>query len=143
MGESKISVLLETATANLGRAEEAEKRGEWDDSILHASLAVENAANALIVRLGGHEAMDHRTASALNAVALQRAPEWTLEKEFQKMVRCGLAIQREVVYSRYPHHVNGRWIAPTRFYTAGDSRKAVSNARFVLETVRDYLDRRP
>lgn len=48
MGEGKVEVLLEISKINLRRAEGAEKRGEWDDSIFHASLTVENAANALI-----------------------------------------------------------------------------------------------
>jgi HEPN domain-containing protein len=67
MGESKIEVLLETSMVNLRRAEEGKEREEWDDCILHASLAVESITNALIIKLG-HEAIDYRAISALNEV---------------------------------------------------------------------------
>jgi len=142
MGEGKIEVLLETSRVNLRRAEEAQGRGEWDDCILHASLAVESAANALIIKLGGHEAVDHRAISALSKVARQKVPDWTREREFQAMIKRGLGIQREVVYSRYPHHVEGRWIAPSRYYGEGDAKKALSDTKFVLKVLGDYLKRR-
>lgn len=141
MGESKIKVLLETSRVNLRRAEEAEGRGEWDDCILHASLAIESAANALIIKLGGHEAVDHRAVSALNEVARQRFPDWTKEEKFRAMVRRGLRIQREVVYSRYPHHVEGRWVAPSRYYKKGDAKKALSDTKFVIGVMEKYIKR--
>ena len=142
MGESKIEVLLETSRVNLRRAEEAEGRGEWDDCILHTSLAIESAANALIIKLGGHEAVDHRAISALNEVARQRVPDWTKEDKFRTMVKRGLNIQREVVYSRYPHHVGGMWVAPSRYYGGGDAKKALSDTKFVIEIMGEYLKRR-
>jgi len=142
MGQSKIKVLLETSRVNLRRAEEAEKRGEWDDCILHASLAVESAANALIIKLGGHEAVDHRATSALNEVARQNVPDWTKEEKFRTMVKRGLGIQREVVYSRCPHHVEGRWVAPSRYYEEGDAKKALADAKFTIGIVGEYLKRR-
>ena len=141
MGESKIDVLMETSKVNLRRAEEAKGRGEWDDGVFHASLAVESAANALIVRLGGHEAIDHRAVSALNAVVQKQAPEWAKERRLRTMIKRGLGIQRQVVYSRYPHHVDGRWMAPSRYYTEQDAKKALSDAGLVLEVVEEYLER--
>ncbi len=141
MGESKIKVLLETSRVNLRRAEEAEERGEWDDCILHASLALESAANALIIKLGGHEAVDHRAISALNEVVRQRVPDWTKEEKFRMMIKRGLGVQREVVYSRYPHHVEGKWVAPSRYYGEGDAKKVLSDTKFVLGIVGEYLKR--
>lgn len=142
MGKSKIKVLLETSRVNLRRAEDAEKRGEWDDCILHASLAIESAANALIIKLGGHEAINHRAISALNEVARQNVPDWTKEEKFRAMIKRGLGIQREVVYSRYPHHVEGKWIAPSQYYGEKDAKKTLSDTKFVLEVVGEYLKRK-
>jgi HEPN domain-containing protein len=142
MGESKIKVLMETSSVNLRRAEEASERGEWDDCILHASLAIESAANALIITLGGHEAIDHRAVSALNEVARQKSPDWMKEEKFREMVERGLGVQREVVYSRCPHHADGKWMAPSRYYAKADAEKTLSNAKFVFEVIRGYLKRR-
>lgn len=141
MGEGKIEALLETSRVNLRRAEEAEGRGEWDDCILHASLAIESSANVLIIGLGGHEALNHRTISALNEVARQNFPNWTREEEFREMIKRGLGVQREVVYSRYPHHEEGKWIAASRYYEEKDAKKALSDAKFVSRAVGKYIKR--
>ena len=57
------------------------------------------------------------------------------------MMKRGLGIQRQVVYSRYPHHVHGRQMAPSRYYTEQDAKKALSDAGLVLEVVEEYLER--
>lgn len=139
MGSDKVEVLMETSNTNLHRAEEAFGRKEWDEVVLHASLAVESASNALIIRLGGHEALDHRAASALNAVARHRAPEWLKDEDFREMIKKGLEVQREVVHSRYPHLVEGEWIPPSRYYTAQKAEGALSASKLVLATVERYL----
>jgi len=56
MGEDKVDVLLRVCETNLSRAEKRFAEGEYDSGVFHASLAVENAANAMILLLGGDEA---------------------------------------------------------------------------------------
>ena len=68
MVEGKIEVLLRISEVNLARAEKRFETGEYDSAVFHASLAVESAANALILKLGGDEAKDHRAISGLAAV---------------------------------------------------------------------------
>ena len=60
MAESKVSVLMRISKANLTKAEKRFKESEFDSAVFHASMAVETAANAMILRLGGSEARDHR-----------------------------------------------------------------------------------
>ena len=81
MAESKIEVLLKVAEVNLARAEKRFEAGEYDSAVFHASLAVESAANALILRLGGDEAKNHRAISGLAAVIRRVKPEWFCRRE--------------------------------------------------------------
>ena len=60
MVESKVEVLLKVSEVNLARAEKRFEAGEYDSAVFHASMAVESAANAMILKLGGDEAKDHR-----------------------------------------------------------------------------------
>ena len=59
MGEDKVDVLLRVCETNLSRAGKRYVEGEYDSAVFHASLAVENAANAMILVFGGDEAKDH------------------------------------------------------------------------------------
>ena len=56
MVEGKIEVLLKASEVNMARAEKRFEEGEYDSAVFHASLAVESAANAMILKLGGDEA---------------------------------------------------------------------------------------
>ena len=62
MVESKVEVLLRVSEVNLARAKKRFSAGEYDSAVFHASMAVESAANAMILKLGGDEAKDQRDA---------------------------------------------------------------------------------
>ena len=64
----KVEVLLKTAEVNLSGAEKRFNDGEYDTVVFHASMAVESVSNALIIRLGGSEAKNHRAVSGLATV---------------------------------------------------------------------------
>jgi HEPN domain-containing protein len=73
-------------------------------------MAVESAANALILELGGAEAKNHRAISGLSEVLRRVKPELLRKEEYGKLIETGREIQREVVYARYPLMVAGKWV---------------------------------
>lgn len=139
MVESKVEVLLRVSEVNLARAEKRFDAGEYDSAVFHASMAVESAANALILQLGGDEAKNHRAISGLAAVLRRVKPELLREEEYVQLIERGREIQREVVYARYPLKVAGKWVTPMEYYTREKARRIIDNARFVVDKIRSRL----
>ena len=139
MAEGKIKVLLRVADVNLARAEKRFEAGEYDSAVFHASLAVESAANALILRLGGDEAKDHRAISGLAAVIRRVKPDMLREHKWVQVIESGREIQRDVVYARYPLKVGGKWMSPMEYYTREKTRKIIDNAKFVVDGIKAYF----
>ncbi len=142
MVESKIEVLLKVSEVNLARAEKRFEIGEFDSAVFHASMAVESAANALILELGGVEAKNHRAIAGL-AVDLRRVkPELLMEDEYVQLIERGREVQREVVYARYPLEVAGRWVTPMEYYTEEKARSIIDDAKFVVNGIKTHLGRK-
>ncbi len=141
MAESKVGVLLRVSEVNLGRAEKRFAAGEFDSAVFHASMAVESAANAMILELGGNEAKDHRAISGLAMVLRRVSPELLSEKEFLELIENGTEIQREVVYARYPIKVAGRWVTPMDYYTREKARSIVDKAKSAVNGIKMQLKR--
>jgi len=139
LAESKIEVLLKVAEVNLGRAEKRFDAGEYDSAVFHASLAVESAANALILKLGGDEAKDHRAINGLVAVIRRVKPDMLKDRGWVKLIESGREIQREVVYARYPLRLGGKWVSPMEYYTREKSRRIIDNARIVFNGIKEYF----
>ena len=139
MAESKIEVLLKVAEVNLGRAEKRYDAGEYDSAVFHASLAVESAANALILKLGGDEAKDHRAINGLVAVIRRVKPDMLKDRGWVKLIESGREIQREVVYARYPLRLGGKWVSPMEYYTREKSKRIIDNARIVFNGIKEYF----
>ena len=141
MAESKVEVLLRVSEVNLARAEKRFDAGEYDSAVFHASMAVESAANAMILKLGGDEAKNHRAISGLAAVLRRAKPELLREEMYVQLIEKGRRIQREVVYARYPLKVAGEWVTPMEYYTEEKAREIIDNARFVVDRIKIYLKR--
>jgi HEPN domain-containing protein len=139
MAESKVEVLLRVSEVNLARAEKRFETGEYDSAVFHASMAVESAANAMILRLGGDEAKDHRAISGLAAVLRRVKPEFLRQEEWAQLIAKGRNIQREVVYTRYPLKVAGKWITPDEYYTREKTRVVIDDAKFVVDAIKMTL----
>lgn len=139
MVESKVKVLLHISEVNLGRAEKRFGIEEYDSAVFHASLAVESAANAMILNLGGDEAKDHRAVSGLAVVLRRTKPELLKGENYVRLIEKGREIQREVVYARYPLKVAGKWVTPMEYYTREKTRKVIDDAGFVVEGIKAYL----
>jgi len=144
MVESKVETLLRVSEVNLGRAEKRFSDGEFDSAVFHASMAIESAANAMIIELGGNEARDHRAISGLAAVLRRVRPELLREERCARLIERGTEIQREVVFARYPIKVSGKWVTPMEYYTRGKARGIIDNAKFVVDGIKMSLgERRP
>jgi HEPN domain-containing protein len=139
MVEGKIEVLLKVSEVNIARAEKRFEAGEYDSAVFHASLAVESAANAMILKLGGDEAKNHRAISALAAVLRRVKPELLREEKYMQLIEKGSEIQREVVYARYPLIVGGKWLTPMEYYTKDKAIKIIENAKFVVNEIKQAL----
>jgi HEPN domain-containing protein len=140
MVESKVEVLLKVSMVNLARAEKRFDAGEYDSAVFHASMAVESAANAMIIKLGGNEAKDHRAISGLAAVLRKVKPELLRDDKFSQLIDKGREIQREVVYARYPLRVGGKWVTPMEYYTREKTLLVMDDARFVVNGIRAFLE---
>jgi len=141
MVESKVEVLLRVSEVNLARAEKRFEAGEFDSAVFHASMAVESAANAMILKLGGDEAKSHRAISGLAVVLRRVKPELLREEKYVQLIERGREMQREVVYARYPLKVAGKWVTPMEYYTQEKARGVIDNAKFVVEGIKTYLKR--
>jgi len=141
MVESKVEVLLRVSEVNLARAEKRFDAGEYDSAVFHASMAVESAANAMILELGGDETKNHRAISGLAVVLRKVKPELLREEKYVQLIESGREIQREVVYARYPLKVAGKWVTPMEYYTQEKGREMIDNAKFVVNGVKAYLKR--
>jgi HEPN domain-containing protein len=139
MAESKVEVLLRVSEVNIARAEKRFETGEYDSAVFHASMAVESAANAMILRLGGDEAKDHRAISGLAAVLRRVKPEFLRQKEWAQLIAKGRNIQREIVYTRYPLKVAGKWVTPGEYYTQEKTRVVIDDAKFVIDVIKRTL----
>jgi len=139
MAESKVEVLLRVSEVNLARAEKRFETGEYDSAVFHASIAVESAANAMILRLGGDEAKDHRAISGLAAVLRRVKPEFLRQEEWAQLIAKGRNIQREVVYTRYLLKVAGKWVTPDEYYTREKTRVVIDDAKFVVDAIKTTL----
>jgi HEPN domain-containing protein len=104
-------------------------------------MAVENAANALILKLGGTEARDHRAITGLVAVVRRVRPDWLAEEDCARLVERGKNIQREVVYTRYPLKAGDRWVTPMEYYTRQRAEGIIHDAKFVVDAIKKYLQR--
>ena len=141
MGEDKVNVLLRVSETNLSRAEKRHAEGEYDSAVFHASLAVENAANALILVYGGDEAKDHRAISGLAAVIRRIKPELFRDESFSEAMEMGREIQREVVYTRYPIRIGGEWLAPMDYYTMEKSSGIIEKTTRIVQRIRKAMDK--
>jgi HEPN domain-containing protein len=139
LAESRIDVLLKISQVNIARAEKRFNEAEYDSAVFHASLAVESAANALILKLGGDEAKDHRAMSGLAAIIRRTRPDWLREERWERLLNKGGEIRREVVYARYPLKVAGRWVTPMEYYTVEKASMITDNAKSVTDGIRACL----
>jgi len=102
-------------------------------------MAVESAANAMILELGGDEAKNHRAISGLATVLRRVKPELLKEEKYVQLIGRGREIQRELVHARYPLKVAGKWLTPMEYYTQEKARGIIDDAKILVNEVKGYL----
>jgi len=95
----------------------------------------------MILELGGHEAKNHRAISGLAAVLRRVKPELLREEKYVRLIDRGRNIQREVVYTRYPLKMAGKWVTPMEYYTREKTREIIDNAEFLVDGIKAYIKR--
>ena len=126
--------LIQTANSDLKLARRLAKAGRHDAAVFYAALAGENAANALLVTLGGRPSKRHRTDAALDAYF--RAKREKVPKNVEGVIEKLKWLEPHVTVSRYPVKIGGKWTAPTSRYGKGDSRRAISHAELVIRVTK-------
>jgi HEPN domain-containing protein/predicted nucleotidyltransferase len=136
----KMGVFLRTADCHLRDAESAFERGVFYDAVHHSASAVENAADAFILWLGGAVPHVHGDAEAIRHLARRVRPELLKNDKFGRMVEKIKELQKHVAKSKYPIEVkNGIFLPPMEFYRRYETHRLFQEAQRVVEAVKDFL----
>lgn len=105
-----------------------------DAAVFYAALAGENAANALIIALGGRPSKRHRADAALDAYF--RAKREKVPAEIWEVIEKLKWLEPHVIISRYPIKVGGKWVAPASRYRKSDAERAIGHADVILRVAK-------
>lgn len=120
-------------------ARELAGAGKHDAAVFYAALAGENAANALIVALGGRPSKRHRTDAALDAYF--RAKREKVPGEIREVIEKLKWLEPHVTVSRYPIKVGGKWVAPAGRYQESDAERALGHAEVIVRVAKQHKPR--
>ena len=132
--------LIQTALSSLEVAKGLMKVGAYEAVVFYAALAGENAANALIVALGGRPSRRHRADIALHTYFRTRGEEMPVEVE--QVVEKLKWLKPHVTISRYPIKVGGKWVPPANRYRKGDAERALEYAKAIVRVAEQRLKRK-
>ena len=107
------------------------KSGKYEAAVFYAALAGENAANALIIALGGRPSKHHRADAAIDAYFRTKGEK--MPAEIKQVTEKLKWLEPHVVISRYPIKVGGKWVPPASRYKRGDAEKAVKYAEAIVQ----------
>lgn len=122
--------LIQTAGSDLKLARELMGRRRYDATVFYAALAGENAANALIVALGGRPSKRHRADAALDAYFRSKGEK--MQAEISEVIEKLKWLEPHVTVSRYPIKVGDKWVAPASRYRKADAELAIRYAEAIL-----------
>ncbi len=110
--------------------------GRYDATVFYAALAGENAANALIIALGGRPSKRHRADAALDAYF--RTKREKVPAEISEVIEKLKWLEPHVTVSRYPVRVGGKWIAPVSRYQKSDAERAIRYAKAIQQVAKQH-----
>lgn len=140
MAAEEITISLRAAEDHLRTAYKAIQGGEFYSCVFHSASAAENAANALVLSLGGVVPRTHRDADAIRTAALGRKPELLQREDFKRVLEKVRVLEQHVVMSRYPIEVEkGKFIPPYEYYKEEDARRMFEDAKFVVDAVKRLI----
>ena len=131
--------LIQTASSDLGLAKELMRTRKYEAVVFYAALAGENAANALIVTLGGRPSKRHRANVALDAYFRAKGEE--MPREVKLVIEKLKWLEPHVTISRYPIKVGGKWVPPSSRYRKGDAEKALQCAEEIMRVAEQRIHR--
>ncbi len=105
----------------------------YEAAIFYAALSGENAANALIVVLGGRPSKRHRADIALNTYFRTKGEK--TPTDIEQVIEKLRWLEPHVTISRYPVKVGGKWIPPAQRYRKNDAEKALRYAEKIVRMV--------
>lgn len=112
---------------------------KYDAAVFYAALAGENAANALIVALGGRPSKRHRADAALDAYFRTKGEK--VPAEINEVIEKLKWLEPHVTVSRYPIKVGGKWVAPASRYRKSDAERAIGHAEAILQMAKQRKPR--
>lgn len=131
--------LIQTADSDLNLARKLMKASEYGATVFYAALAGENAANALIVVLGGRPSRRHRADVALDAYFRTKGEE--MPGEIKHITEKLKWLEPHVTISRYPIKVGGKWVPPSSRYRKADAEKAIEYAEIIVKVVKEHTSK--
>ena len=143
MVAEEIDMSLQAADHHLKEADKALRDEVFWDCVYHSASAAENAANALILRLGGKPPHTHEDAKAIKRIASRERPEWLQKDDFKLAVEKMAGLEQHVVRTRYPIEVEPKkFLPPHEYYKRKDAERALEDARFVVGVIKRLIIRK-
>ena len=140
MGEEVTDALLESASSALENAELCFGEGKFDATVREAILAIENAANAFVISLGGvYVASHYEYRRAMRVVAQRRWRAVLRRPAFKKMLRIA-DLTEFSVNSRCPISVVKGEIRIREKPTREKAEKFLKGARYFLKNATRYIN---
>ena len=140
MGEEVTKALLESASSALENAKLCFGEGKFDATMREAILAIENAANAFIVSLGGAYVSSHYEYRRAMKVVAQRRWKVVLSRPaFRKILRIA-DLTEFSVNSRYPISVVKGEIRIREKPTREKAKNFLEGAQYFLKNATRYIN---
>lgn len=140
MGEEVTDALLKSASSALENAEICFREEKFDATVREAIITIENAANALILSLGGTYVSSHyEYRRAMKVIAQRRWKPLLRRNAFKKMLRAA-DLTKFSVKARYPVSVIKGEIRVREEQTKGKAKKFLKAARHFLKNATKYIN---
>ena len=134
MGSKEAVTYLETAEEQLRDAELVLKGGSYALCVFLSASAAENAASALITRLGLVPSKNHRNSLIVKMI-LDESDR--IQSSLREIIETLKSLEPHITRARYPIRKGVQLLPPSKFYTRKDAESALSNSRRVLVIVKE------
>lgn len=140
MGQEVTDALLKSASSALENAELCFRENKFDATVRESILAIENAANALVISLGGAYVSSHYEYQRAMKVMAQRRWKLLLSRPvFKEMLKI-VDLTEFSVNSRYPISVVEGEIRIREKPTKEKAEKFLKGARYFLKNAIRYIN---
>ena len=134
MGSKEAITYLETAEEQLKDAELVFEGGSYALCVFLSASAAENAASALIAKLGLVPSKKHRNSLIVKMI-LDESDE--NQPSMREIIQSLKSLEPHITRARYPIRRGVQLLPPSKLYARKDAELALSSARRVLALVKD------